>query len=67
MDIGAKIRAYRKQIPLTTKELGRLIDISEQAISQYELEKRTPSLEILINLSKVFSISYDQELKSNKV
>ena len=48
------------------KALGRLIDISEQAISQYELGKRTPSLDILIKLSKIFSTSYDEELNSNK-
>lgn len=67
LDIGAKIRAYRKQIPLTMKELGRLIGISEQAISQYELGKRTPSLEILVKLSKVFNISYAELIKDTGI
>ncbi|NFO05303.1 helix-turn-helix domain-containing protein [Clostridium botulinum] len=67
MNIGDRIRDYRKQIPLTMKELGKSLGVSEQAISQYELGKRTPSLEVLIKISKVFSISYSELIRDTNI
>lgn len=60
MNIGDSIRLNRKKANLTMKQLGERIKLSEQAISQYELGKRNPSLEMLLNISKALNISYGQ-------
>lgn len=58
------IREHRKKANLTIKALADKVKLSEQAISQYELGKRKPNLETLINISKALNINYS-ELISN--
>lgn len=45
MDIGERIRKYRKEAGLSQKELGERLGVSQQHIAQYESGKRKPKLE----------------------
>ena len=52
MKTGELIRKYRKKKQLTMKQLGERIDVSEQAISQYERGLRNVNLETLIKIAE---------------
>lgn len=54
--LGQRIRKYRKYNGLTMKELGAKLNLSEQAISQYERNKRTPSIDTLNKIAIVLNI-----------
>lgn len=57
MNTGELIRKYRKEKKMTMKDLGEIVGVSEQAISQYERGLRKVSLEILIKISSALSVS----------
>lgn len=57
MGIGNNIRKERKLKGLTMKELGHELGISEQAISQYERNIRTPNTKTLLKIAKILNIS----------
>ena len=59
------IRKYRKKKQLTMKQLGEKIDVSEQAISQYERGLRNVNLETLIKIAEALEILYFYLLKRN--
>lgn len=60
MKTGEKIRELRKSKKMSMKELGTLIGVSEQAISQYERGTRNISLEKLIKISEVFRVTVNE-------
>lgn len=67
IEIGRNIRKERKLKGLTMKELGHELGISEQAISQYERNIRTPNTKTLLKIAKILNISVyelDSSLKS---
>ena len=55
MNIGENIRKIRKSKNLIMKELGKKVNLSEQAISQYERGERQPNIEILNKLAKALN------------
>ena len=59
VEFGDRLRKLRKERKLTQKELASLIGVKNSVISFYEVEDRTPSLEVLIKLSKALHISTD--------
>lgn len=61
--LGEKIRKYRKANGLTMKELGKKLDLSEQAISQYERNKREPNLKTLKKLSSALDVPISEFYK----
>lgn len=56
MNTGQLIRKYRKEKNLSMKQLGALINVSEQAISQYERGIRSIKLETLIDISEALNV-----------
>lgn len=54
-----QIRSARKAKSLTMKELGKLIGVSESAISMYETFKREPDNATLVKLSDILGVSVD--------
>lgn len=56
LSIGEKIRKYRKQQNLTMKQLGERLDITEQAVSQYERNIRTPNTKSIFKISEILGI-----------
>lgn len=55
MSIGKEIRLERKRQMLTQKQLAEMCNFSQMELSEYENEKRNPSLERLNTLSRVLN------------
>lgn len=53
------LRQLRKLHGLTMKDVARIINVSESAISQYETGKREPDFSTLIILSEYFHVTTD--------
>lgn len=48
--IGSNIRNYRKQKNLSQEQLAEFVDVSSNYISQIELGKKFPSLDVFVKL-----------------
>lgn len=59
MKTGEKIRYLRIKNNLTSKELSRLLNISDSSISLYENDKRKPNIELIIKMAGFFNVSTD--------
>lgn len=64
MDIGEKIKAHRKRVGLSQKELGQKLNVSQQHIAQYESGKRTPKLDTIQKIATALNISVNDLLES---
>lgn len=59
MEYNEKLKALREDNDLTQSQLGKLFNVNQITISQYERGVRQPSLEILIKYAKYFNVSLD--------
>lgn len=59
MKTGEKIRYLRTKNNITSKQLSKILDISESSISLYENGKRTPNIELIIRIADFFKVSTD--------
>ncbi len=66
VEFGERLRKLRKERNLTQRGLASLIGVKNSVISFYEVGDRTPSLEVLIKLSKALHISTDVLLGLDK-
>lgn len=57
--LGNRIRNLREDHDLTQKELSLMIGLTPKMISFYENNQRTPPLDILLKLAKIFEVSVD--------
>ena len=62
MTIGEKIQFYRKKNGLSQEELGQKLLVSRQTVSLWEMNKTLPTIDNLILLKEVFSVSVDDIL-----
>lgn len=60
MDFGKQIKQLRNDNELTQEQMANMLNVSRQAISNWENNRNLPDLELLVLMSKVFSISLDQ-------
>ena len=60
MEYGSKIYELRKAKNLSQEEVANLLYISRQSISLWETNQASPSMENLISLAKLFSVSLDE-------
>lgn len=63
--IGETIRNLRKENGITMKELAKEVNVTEQAISQYERGVRMPNFEILEKIFVTFNKKISEELKND--
>ncbi|MBR0457262.1 MAG: helix-turn-helix transcriptional regulator [Firmicutes bacterium] len=56
--LGRRIRYFRKRAGLTQKELAAVLDLSESALRNYELDNRTPGRGTLTRIADALKISY---------
>ena len=55
--IGQKIKECREQLNLTQSELGKLLDISQNTVNQYENKNwKNPSAKIVAKIASVLSV-----------
>jgi transcriptional regulator with XRE-family HTH domain len=59
LNIGERITQLRKQQNLSQEQLAKKTEVSRTIIGNYERNTNTPSIEVLIKLSKVFNVSMD--------
>ena len=60
MDFGKQIRQIRKDAKLTQEQKAAKLNVSRQAVSNWENNKNLPDLEMIITMSRVFGLSLDQ-------
>lgn len=60
MDFGEKIKNIRKEKKMTQKQMANILNVSRQAISNWENNKNFPDLEMIIKISRFFSLTLDE-------
>lgn len=63
MDIGNKLKNYRKNSGFTQEEVAKMIYVSRATISSWETNRTFPDIEKIIYLSEIYQVSLDQLLK----
>jgi transcriptional regulator with XRE-family HTH domain len=58
-NIGKTIKELRKGRKLTQSELGKLLSVSDKAISSYETNIATPPAATLREMAGIFNVSID--------
>lgn len=59
MDFGEQIKSLRKEQQLTQEQFAEKLNITRQAVSNWENNRNLPDIEMLIQMSDVFQISLD--------
>ena len=59
LDIGFRLRELRRREKMTQAQVAKRLDLSKTVISGYENSTKTPSVEVLIQLSILYDVSAD--------
>ena len=59
VDCSEKLRVLREARNLTQKQVADRVDISKAMISAYETASKAPSIDVLIRLARLYSVSVD--------
>ena len=59
MDFGEQIKSIRQKEKLTQEQFAMKLNVSRQAVSNWENNKNLPDIGMLILMSDVFQISLD--------
>ncbi len=60
--VGARIAEYRKKAKMSQEELAERLYVTRQALSKWENGTSVPSIDTLCELSKIFSVSFEEIL-----
>ncbi len=63
MNFGEQIKGIRTEQGLTQAQFAEKLNVTRQAVSNWENDKNLPDIEMLIQISDVFQISLDQLIK----
>lgn len=66
MNLGEKIKYYRKSLGLSQEELGEKCNLSRNAIYNYENNKRTPNLDILSGIASALNVKLSNFIDDNE-
>lgn len=66
MTLGEKIKQLRSEKQLTQKELAQALQVSNQAVSNWEKGKNFPDIQIIVQLAELFDVSLDVLLKDDQ-
>ena len=66
MEIGKVIRELRKESGMKQNDLAKLLCLSADTISCWELGKSFPSIESIIRLTQIFGVTADYLLGIEK-
>lgn len=56
---GDRLKELREESELTQEQLGKLINVTKQAVSNYENNENEPTLDTLVKISDIFNVSLD--------
>ncbi len=59
IQLANNLRFLRTEMGMTQEEFRKIINVSRQAYSNYETNKRTPDLDTLVRISLYYGISID--------
>ena len=59
MPLKNRLKEYRAKINVYQQEMGQLVDVSRQTISQIERGDYSPSVTLAIKIAKVFNASVE--------
>ena len=65
--ISRKISEKRKQKGMTQEELADVLFVSRQAVSKWEMGKSLPSLDVFLELTKLFDVTIDYMLDNSEL
>ncbi len=54
-----RLKELREELGMTQKELGRMLDIAPNTISQYETGRREPDLGTLMRMAELLNVTVD--------
>ncbi len=63
MNLCENIQIYRKRLDISQEELGKMLFVSRQTISMWEKGQTVPTVDNLVRLAEIFSITVDELLK----
>ena len=66
MNFGEQIKCIRKEKSLTQEQFAMKLNVSRQAVSNWENNKNLPDIGMLILMSDVFQISLDKLIKGDE-
>lgn len=64
---GDRLKKLRTEKSLTQKEVSEVIGVSKSSICYYEKNKRTPSIENIIDFIHLFGVSADYLIGTDKI
>ncbi len=59
MNFGDKLKSLRKEAGMTQTDLAKRLGITKSVVSYYERQERTPSPDVLIQLTDIFHVTSD--------
>lgn len=59
MPLKNRLKEYRAKINVNQQEMGQLVDVSRQTISQIERGDYSPSVTLALKIAKVFNASVE--------
>lgn len=57
--LPCRIACLRRSIGMNQLQLARKLHLSPSTIGMYEQGRRTPNVEVLVQMSRIFSVSLD--------
>ena len=59
MPLHNRLKEYRAKLDVNQQEMGQLVDVSRQTISQIERGDYSPSVTLALKIAKVFNASVE--------
>lgn len=60
MRLGSRIAQYRKEKCITQESLAQMLNVTNQAVSKWELDQCCPDIQMLPKLADIFEVSIDE-------
>ena len=60
MPLYNRLKEYRAKISVNQHEMGKLVGVSRQTISQIEREDYSPSVSLALKIAKVFEVPVEE-------
>ena len=65
-NFGAKVRLLRKRSGQTQEQLAEELNISTSYLGKIELGRRTPSIDLLLDMAEQFGVTVDELLRGDR-
>ena len=66
MEFNEQLKVLRKERSLTQEQLANELNVSRQAISNWENNKNLPDLEMVVTIAQLFDLSLDELILGGK-